>query len=234
MKFGRYKTFSVGGLIRECRLLALCRPSPSQVLHPLLSVGRTSAACGAMAAPDPQRTSAVGSAFLLEATCSKSTTMRSSLNLTTFRALVVLASATTFVASLIETAVVVDGSDRGLERLPFYGWELLVLGGLSVFGDVPSLLIWLANPILVIAWILYLRDRRRAALISAVTALGLTLCFVWVKSALGPGPEGVNVADFEMRPIISYGIGYWLWVASAAMLVAGIVAGNSVSYIVVE
>ncbi|MCP3411656.1 hypothetical protein [Bradyrhizobium sp. CCGB01] len=130
---------------------------------------------------------------------------------------------------MTQTAVVVDGSDRGLERLSSYGWELLVLGGFSVFGDVPSLLIWLANPILAVAWVLYLLDRRRAALISAVTAFGLTLCFVWVKSVLGPGPEGVNVADFEMRPIISYGIGYWLWVASAAVLIAGIAAGNSVS-----
>lgn len=160
--------------------------------------------------------------------------MRTPWNSTTFRALVVLASATTFVASLTQTAIVVDGSDRGLERLPSYGWELLILGGLSVLGDVPSLLVWLANPILAVAWIFYLRDLRRAGLISAVTALGLTLCFVWVKSVLGPGPEGVNVADFEMRPIISYGIGYLLWVASAAVLVAGIVAGNSVSYILVE
>jgi hypothetical protein len=135
---------------------------------------------------------------------------------------------------LTQTAVVVDGSDRGLERLPSYGGELLVLGGFSVLGDVPNLLIWLANPILAVAWILYLRDRRWAALMSAITALGLTLCFVWVKSVLGPGPEGVNVADFEMRTIISYGIGYWLWVASAAAMVAGIVTGNSVSYIVVE
>ncbi len=160
--------------------------------------------------------------------------MRNLRNLTTFRALVVLASVITFVASLAETAVVVDGSDRGLERLPSYGWELLVLGGLSVLGDVPSLLIWLANPILAVAWILYLRDRRGAALISAVAALALALCFVWVTSVLGPGPEGVNVADFEMRPIISYGIGYWLWVASAAVLVAGILAGNSVWYIGAE
>jgi hypothetical protein len=39
----------------------------------------------------------------------------------------------------------------------------------------------------------------------------------------------VNVADFEMRPVISYGIGYWLWVASAAVLAAGATAGNIAS-----
>ncbi len=88
---------------------------------------------------------------------------------------------------------------------------------------------WLANPIVAVAWILYLRDVRFAALISAVTALGLTLSFLWVKYILGSGPQGVNVADFEMRPIISYGIGYWLWVASAAVLAAGVTAGNIAS-----
>jgi DNA-binding transcriptional LysR family regulator len=30
----------------------------------------------------------------------------------------------------------------------------------------------------------------------------------------------VNVPDFEMASIVSYGIGYWLWVASAAILAA--------------
>jgi hypothetical protein len=59
-------------------------------------------------------------------------------------------------------------------------------------------------------------------------ALVLTLCSLQLKSILGPGPEGVNVANFEMREIISYGIGYWLWVASAAILVVGVVASNVV------
>jgi hypothetical protein len=150
-------------------------------------------------------------------------------NLTTLRAVIVLAGATTFAASLTQIGVIVDGSDRSIERLPFYGWELLILGGLSVFGDGLKFLIWLANPIIAVTWILYLRGLRSAALISAMTALGLTLCFLLVKCVLGPGPEGVNVADFEMRPIISYGMGYWLWVASAAVLVAGVTAGNIAS-----
>jgi hypothetical protein len=93
---------------------------------------------------------------------------------------------------------------------------------------------WLANPIIAVTWIFHLRDVRFAALISAVTALGLTLCFLWVKGVTGPGPEGVNVADFEVRPIISYGIGYWLWVASAGVLAAGVTASNIASDIMGE
>jgi hypothetical protein len=161
-----------------------------------------------------------------------------------------------------------------MEGLPFYGLELLILGGFSVFDDSLNLLMWplvvavwvlacrkmcvatvvaalvacalmreyqdrseafniawLANPIIAVTWSRYLRDVRFAALISAATALGLTLCFLCVNSIDGPGPAGVNVADFEMRPIISYGVGYWLWVASAAVLAAGVTAGNIASHI---
>jgi hypothetical protein len=160
------------------------------------------------------------------------TTSHTRWNSTTLRAVVVLAGAATFAASLTQIAVVVDGSDRSVDRLPVYGLDLLILGGLGMFDDNPfKVFIWLANPIIAVTWILYLRGRLSAALISVLTALALTLCFLLVESILGPGPEGVNVEDFEMRPIISYGLGYWLWVASAAVLAAGVTAGNIASRI---
>ena len=82
---------------------------------------------------------------------------------------------------------------------------------------------WLANPILAVSSLLYFSDVRFAAMVSVVAAFGLTLSSLWVKYVPFP-PEGVNVADFEMQPIISYGTGYWLWVASAAILTAGMSA----------
>jgi len=77
---------------------------------------------------------------------------------------------------------------------------------------------WLANPVIAIAWILYVSDKQPAALISAVVSLGLTLSFLCVQD----GPFGPKQLD--PVPIISYGIGYWLWVASAAIVVAGMSA----------
>ncbi|MES5488337.1 hypothetical protein QMZ05_36825 [Bradyrhizobium sp. INPA03-11B] len=78
---------------------------------------------------------------------------------------------------------------------------------------------WLANPIIATAWFLYLADKRSAALISAVLALGLTLTFLGVAT--------VPLSDkFSELEIISYGSGYWLWIASAAILVAGVSAHN--------
>jgi hypothetical protein len=75
---------------------------------------------------------------------------------------------------------------------------------------------WLANPGLIATWVLYLCDKKPAALISAVISLGLTLSFLMVKG----GPFGHKESD--LVPVISYGIGYWLWITSAAILAAGI------------
>jgi hypothetical protein len=78
---------------------------------------------------------------------------------------------------------------------------------------------WLANPVIAIAWILYLGDKQPSALISAIVSLGLTLSFLWIQE----GPFGLKLHDAV--PIVSYGIGYWLWVASAALLASGACAG---------
>jgi hypothetical protein len=77
---------------------------------------------------------------------------------------------------------------------------------------------WLANPVIAVTWGLYLRNARPSAPISAVLELALTLSFLLVKTVPWDPKEG----DFS--PIISYGIGYWLWVASAAILAAGVSA----------
>lgn len=100
---------------------------------------------------------------------------------------------------------------------------LLIIGLISIpytpiIPDTVGYAAWLANPVIAIAWILYLSDKQPAALISAVVSLGLTLSFLWVQD----GPFGPKQLD--PVPIISYGIGYWLWVASAAIVVAGMSA----------
>ena len=74
---------------------------------------------------------------------------------------------------------------------------------------------WLANPIIVAAWFIYLGNRRSSALISAVLALGLTLTFLGVAEV----PLSPKLGDVK---IVSYGTGYWLWIASAGILVAGV------------
>jgi hypothetical protein len=101
---------------------------------------------------------------------------------------------------------------------------LLAVGLISTTPDSTAYYAaWLANPIIAITWLRYLRDVRLASLISAVFTLALTLSFLLVPDA----PRHAFVTDVpqaDMVPIISHGIGYWLWVASAAIMVAGVMA----------
>jgi hypothetical protein len=106
-----------------------------------------------------------------------------------------------------------------IAALPAVG--LIYLGLNSTHPDINSVSFyaaWLANPIIAVTWGLYLRNARPAAPISAVLGLALTLSFLLVKTIPGAPRE----SDFS--PIVSYGIGYWLWVASATVLAVGMSA----------
>lgn len=185
-------------------------------------------------------------------------------NLTTWRAAVLLASATMFIACLTQTAFVTECCYVVGERRSEYGLAVLLTGWAGALGSWlhPPLFVlivagwlcacarwyvaalicafssiaviasfheqvlpnagyaaWLANPIIVAAWFFYLADRRSAALISAVLALGLTLTFLGVATV----PLSDKLGAVE---IISYGSGYWLWIASAGILVAGVSVSN--------
>ena len=189
-------------------------------------------------------------------------------NLRNRRWIPVLISAVVFMASLTQTAFVVDWSfsldyvdpQKVPSTLPLlFGWGGLLCGSnllvwpslvaswvfackkwliatviawLCIIGLVSITLIfpafhdaglgyaaWLANPGIVATWVLYLCDKKPAAQISAAISLGLTLSFLTVPEVHFLGPRQLNPV-----PIVSYGIGYWLWVASAAILTVGICA----------
>src|SRR5262249_6314970 len=76
---------------------------------------------------------------------------------------------------------------------------------------------WLANPAIGLSWFYYLRGSIHASLISAGIALVLMLSFLRVEGV----PFGLKQ---DVVPILSHGEGYWLWVASAAIMV--VVAGS--------
>ena len=94
----------------------------------------------------------------------------------------------------------------------FGGLALLLIGWVGVFGGVVA---WLANPALLMAWIFtFSRYRRAEAVICALAALGLALSFLSVKEI------DVDEAGNHAK-IISYALGYWLWVGSIVMACAG-------------
>jgi hypothetical protein len=102
-------------------------------------------------------------------------------------------------------------------------FQLRVIRALFALIVVTTLLItralaigsWLANPMIALSWVFLLSGRSRWAFWSALGALVLILSFL----TLGEVPAGLKLADV---PIVSYGLGYWLWMASAAVMVLGV------------
>jgi hypothetical protein len=75
---------------------------------------------------------------------------------------------------------------------------------------------WAANPLFLLAWALYLSSERHKfrALIVAIVALGFALGALSIPLV----PFGLKDADV---PIAAFGRGYWLWLATGAIMVVG-------------
>lgn len=99
-------------------------------------------------------------------------------------------------------------SSVGAAQILLQGWKALRLGYVE----------WLANPLLLLAWILSVSHRamlRPWALASASGALLLMLGFA-------ARHELIVVAQ-PVR-IVSHGVGYWLWITSAVLAIgAGLI-----------
>ena len=89
---------------------------------------------------------------------------------------------------------------------------LLLIGWLGVLGGIWA---WLANPALLGAWIsVWSRRTRPLALLCSLAALGFALTF------LGQKEMDVDEAGNHAK-IISYGAGYWVWIASIGVMILG-------------
>ena len=112
-----------------------------------------------------------------------------------------------FLLSLTQDGYYIDGTDP---RAWAPAWGLLLFGWLGLFSGVFA---WLANPLLVIGWILFIRRRYRAGLWTTIAALLFMLSFLLhttIQSSEAP----------TYSKITGYGPGYWLWVASGASLLS--------------
>jgi hypothetical protein len=87
-------------------------------------------------------------------------------------------------------------------RLLLQGWRGLPAGYVE----------WLANPLLIISWMLALGGVRFHSAVTAWLSVCLMLAFLLRPDLKLPGghPDAT---------IVSYGPGYWLWLASALLMV---------------
>ena len=91
------------------------------------------------------------------------------------------------------------------------GWGALAFGWLVLAGADANMA-WLANPMLLVAWISILLDRRLVALGFALGALVIGLSFLTFETVV-TNEGGVASA------ITGYRLGYWVWLASMAVTV---------------
>lgn len=109
-----------------------------------------------------------------------------------------------YLASLPFTAVYAKDHEMSGLACALLGWAEMEGGGIA----------WMANPLLFIGAFFLLLKQIKISAILGLIAFGLTFCYLSV------GEITVNEAGHKF-PITGYGPGYFLWIASCFMLLAG-------------
>ena len=124
------------------------------------------------------------------------------------RILVLIGSVLLFLASLTQDGYYLAGDNPESWSA---SWLLLLIGWMGLYVGVFA---WLANPLLVLSWMLCLRGKHGAALIVSTAAVLFALSFLL---------HSTIVADEAptYKAVTGYGVGYWLWLASMLIMAAG-------------
>lgn len=101
------------------------------------------------------------------------------------------------------------------------GWALLQFGWLSLFYGIFA---WLANPLFIAGWMMLVLHQKRVAAIFAVTALACSSSFLLCQTVITQEAGSPELID-------GYGLGYWLWLASPAVLVAASLVAAKTSHL---
>ncbi|RXV65139.1 hypothetical protein D1006_33860 [Burkholderia stabilis] len=99
------------------------------------------------------------------------------------------------------------------------GWQVLLTGWMGVLAGIYA---WLANPLVLAAWVLTVKRYRTQAVVLAVLALLFGMSFLTQHQIL------VNEAG-DVEPVHLDAIGYWCWLASfgVAAVAAALLPGRT-------
>ncbi len=89
----------------------------------------------------------------------------------------------------------------------------LLVGWMGVLMLHPPAMVWLANPTLFAAWAFTKKNQRTSFILSVISLL-IMLSFLLFDEII------VNESGASSK-ITAYGLGYWLWVLSAFIMVIG-------------
>lgn len=130
-----------------------------------------------------------------------------------YRELVCLVTALIFFFSIMLNCFVVV--DLGTE-ISFPGYTLLVTGGIAFLGGgMFESFVWLANPLLILAVVTFLK-RNKASVFFGFVSFLIALSFTGFSEVLVS--EGGREAV-----ILQLKIGYWLWLLSHLLFLSGAV-----------
>lgn len=129
------------------------------------------------------------------------------------RLIICLLSMIIFIISLSQDALICDDYDG---QKIHSSLSLLFMGGLAILGGGPlEWLIWLANPIYIIALTMFINNKK-AALKFSIAASLIGLSFLkWNKILAASSGRTATITSLEL--------GYWLWISSMLFLTLGII-----------
>ena len=139
------------------------------------------------------------------------------------KTITVLCSLILFAISLTQTAIVIKDFD-GNHIEPSY--QYFLIGPIAILGGgLFEWLNWLANPAYFISIFLLLKNRRRPAILLSALSICISLSFLFWHQILAS-------EDGRTAEIISFGLGYYLWIAAMLCFFIGIISSTLFSRVI--
>ena len=103
-----------------------------------------------------------------------------------------------------------------IPKPPPPGWYLLLIGLIGVFAGYFE---WLANPLLLAAWVFSFAGKNKIVLLLGVLASVFMVGFLFRHSMIAS-----EAPTYEK--IVGYGAGYWLWLGSGGLMIVSGATGR--------
>ena len=126
--------------------------------------------------------------------------------------IITLLSVIVFAASLTQKCFY---TEVHIPKSPPPGWYLLLIG---LIGVLDGYFEWLANPVLLGAWVFSFAGKNKLALLLGILASALMGAFLFRHTMIAS-----EAPTYEK--IIGYGAGYWLWLTSALLMIVSAATG---------